>query len=107
MKLILNDKQKFLMGTAYRILVADFDIPPDKTKILIFTMLVKELRARNTTLEALDQVSRADRHIFIRRVANLIGEDLISQYGIKANLVNDSISKFMKIMHEQSQLSRM
>lgn len=106
MNLILNEKQKYLLATAYRIITTDFEITPDQTKNLLYGALIKELVMRETTLEALDHVSRAERHIFIRRVANQIGEILMRKFGIKQTVVSDAITKFMKIMNEQSQLAR-
>ena len=78
MKLILNEKQKFLFANAFKILISDFRLSPERAKRLIYSLVTKELQEHKTTLPALAEVSRAERHIFIRRLANKAGERLMS-----------------------------
>lgn len=106
MKIILNEKQKYLIGVGFNLLVKEFFFSPDHAKRLLFESMLKELKLRNITMESFETSSRAERHAFIRNVANRIGEHLIVVSKFKGTVVNEQISHFMIKMNEQSQLTR-
>lgn len=106
MKIILNEKQKYLIALGYNLLVKEFSFSPDHAKRLLFETLVKELKLRNITMESFETSSRAERHAFIRNVANRIGEHLVVVSKFKRVEVHEQITQFMLKMNEQSQLLR-
>jgi hypothetical protein len=106
MKLILKEKQKYLIGLGCSILMKDFSFSLENAKKLLLEAITKELKQNNLTMESFESVSRAERHSFIRKVANSIGEQLIVRFKFNKVEVSDKIAVFMMKMNEQSQLFR-
>ncbi|PJE01810.1 MAG: hypothetical protein CK427_09860 [Leptospira sp.] len=106
MKHILKEKQKYLIGLGCSILMKDFSLSSEDAKKILFEAITKELKLAERNMDSFDSVSRAERHTFIRRVANDIGEQLIVKFKFNKIDVSEKISKFMIKMNEQSQLFR-